>query len=151
MNLQELHHTEIKNISWFPPNLMREWNAAKQYPEYFSDRTSWLNHARGGEVITIHPNVKIKIANLSDKGSYDKIVSEKRSRVEKAFEDGRVEMPIMFHNKEGEYELVCGNARLVYAMDHEIPAKVLVLPAPKNNKKDKDKKDDNDEQGVHRD
>jgi hypothetical protein len=144
MKLLELHHTEIKNIAWFPPNLMREWGEVKRYPEYFKTRTEWLDAARQGKVITIHPNVLMKITNFSEKGSFEKLSSEKRERVAKAFEEGSVEMPILFHKKDDTYELVAGNTRLVYAMDHDIPVKVLMLPEPKNvaenNKDKKDKK-----------
>lgn len=145
MKLTELHHTEIKNIAWFPPNLMREWNEVKRYPEYFETRTAWLDAARQGKVMTIHPNVQLKITNFSEKGSFKSLSSENRERVEKAFEEGRVEMPILFHMKDGTYELVAGNTRLVYAMDHEIPAKVLIIPEPKNiavEKKSKTNKED---------
>lgn len=145
MKLTELHHTEIKNIAWYPPNLMREWGEVKRYPEYFKTRTEWLDAARKGKVITIHPNVQLKITNSSGKGSFDELSSEKRTRTEKAFEEGSVEMPILFHKKDDTYELVAGNTRLVYALDHEIPVKVLIIPEPKNmaeNNKENPKKED---------
>ena len=145
MKLFELYHTEIKKIAWYPPNLMREWSEVKRYPEYFKTRTEWLDAARKGKVITIHPNILLKITNFSEKGSFENLSSEKRDRVEKAFEEGNVEMPILFHMKDGSYELVAGNTRLVYAMDHEIPTKVLIIPEPKNMAKEKPKKDKKDE------
>lgn len=127
MKLNELHGNN-PSISWSSPNIDREWAGAENYREVFPDKKSYLEKAKKGSISTIHPNIQLKIKKFTGKGSYDGLDPEKKQRVDKSFDGRNVEMPILLQRKDGTFDLLAGNARMVKAMDKELPIQALIIP-----------------------
>ena len=105
-------------VQFKKPNRKREWCEAVRYGDVFKNRKEWYKVISAGEEIDasglagVINNTDYGISLTSMIEAYEKEITEDRkSRVEKMFKEGVIELPVVMLYKE-QYELIGGNTRL---------------------------------------
>lgn len=99
-----------KNIKYTKPNFENEWEEALRYPEFEEmGKEEWIKTAEKGYTLS-YSQIKDKLGNVDL--DFESLEEPKKERFHKAFEKGKIELPIAVKFPNGEYDLVAGNTRL---------------------------------------
>ncbi len=118
---------EISNfkIIYTRPNFVYEWEEATRYPEFEEmGREGWLKIAKTG-YITQYSKIKDVLGNVDL--YFDGLEEPKKERFNKAFETGKIELPIVVKFNDNDYDLVAGNTRLSGLVNKGIDPSVWVV------------------------
>jgi hypothetical protein len=103
---------EVSNsqVTYTKPNFEYEWEEAIRYPEFEEmGKEGWIKAAKNG-YITKYSKIKDILGNVDLE--FDGLEEPKKQRFNKAFETGKIELPIAVKFNNQEYDLVAGNTRL---------------------------------------
>jgi hypothetical protein len=117
---------ESKNtIQYTKPNFAHEWNEAERYPEFQEmGKEKWVQLAQQGYVTKL-AKIKSLLSNVDL--DWDNLENSKKERFEKAFERGKIEMPIAVQFGKDEYDLVAGNTRIAGLVKNHIDPSIWIV------------------------
>jgi hypothetical protein len=126
--LDKIGLEENKNISYIKPNFEVEWEEATRYPEFEQvGKEGWLKIARNGNTIK-YSEIKDYLGNVDL--DFKNLEEPKKQRFNKAFEQGRIELPIVVKFDNDSYDLVAGNTRLSGLVKNGIDPTLWVVNIP---------------------
>ena len=126
--LSKLNLEENKNISYIKPNFEVEWEEATRYPEFKQiGKEGWLKIAKNGSTIK-YSKIKDYLDNVDL--DFKNLEEPKKQRFNKAFEQGRIELPIVVKFDNDSYDLVAGNTRLSGLVKNGIDPTLWVVNIP---------------------
>ena len=118
---------EVSNpqITYTKPNFEHEWEEAIRYPEFEEmGKEGWLKAAKNGS-ITKYSKIKDVLGNVDL--HFDVLEEPKKQRFNRAFEKGKIELPIVVKFDDQNYDLVAGNTRLSGLVSKGIDPTLLVV------------------------
>lgn len=119
---------ENKSISYIKPNFDFEWEEAIRYPEFEQiGKDKWLEIAKKGSTIK-YSKIKDYLGNVDL--DFENLEEPKKQRFNKAFEQGRIEAPIVVKFDEDSYDLLAGNTRLSGLVKNNIDPTLWVINIP---------------------
>lgn len=105
-----LKEISTPQITYTKPNFEYEWEEAIRYPEFEEmGKDGWLEVAKNG-YLTKYSKIKDVLGNVDL--NFDGLEEPKKERFNKAFETGKIELPIVVKFNDQDYDLVAGNTRL---------------------------------------
>ena len=126
--LDKIGLEENKNISYIKPNFEVEWEEATRYPEFEQiGKEGWLKIARNGNTIK-YSKIKDYLGNVDL--DFENLEEPKKQRFNKAFEQSRIELPIVVKFDNDSYDLVAGNTRLSGLIKKGIDPTLWVVDIP---------------------
>jgi hypothetical protein len=112
-------------VKYRSPSFEYEWTEAMRYPEFKKmGKEKWIEVASQGKSVS-YSDIKDILGNVDLE--FDKLEDQKKQRFQKAFEDGRVEMPIAVKFSNDDYDLVAGNTRVAGLVKNRIDPKIWVV------------------------
>ena len=119
---------ENKSISYIKPNFDFEWEEAIRYPEFEQiGKDKWLEIVKKGSTIK-YSKIKDYLGNVDL--DFENLEEPKKQRFNKAFEQGRIEAPIVVKFDEDSYDLLAGNTRLSGLVKNNIDPTLWVINIP---------------------
>jgi len=114
-------------VLYTKPNFDYEWEEAIRYPEFEEiGKEQWLKIAKDGYV-TKYSKIKDYLGNVDL--DFNNLEEPKKDRFEKAFAQGKIELPIVVRFSEKDYDLLAGNTRLSGLINNGIDPTVWVVKA----------------------
>lgn len=128
-NLKKELNESVKKIIYTKPNFDNEWEEAIRYPEFeHLGKEGWLKLAELGYV-TNYSKIEDVLGNVDL--DFDNLEQNKIERFNKAFELGKIEVPIAVKFSDNDYDLVAGNTRLSGLVSKGIDPKIWVVDIEK--------------------
>lgn len=117
-------------MQYTKPNLGHEWMEALRYREFEKmGKKGWMNIASNDYTITSYSKIKDVLGNTDL--DFDSLEEDKKKRFERAFEKGKVEIPIAVKFSDNDYDLLGGNTRLAGLISKDLDPKIYVVDLTK--------------------
>ena len=98
-------------MEYLKPNLEYEWNEALRYREFEKmGKPKFIKYAQSNFEISNYNSIKDVLGNVDL--DFESLDENKKKRFQKAFDNGKIEIPVAVKFSDKDYDLLGGNTRL---------------------------------------
>ena len=119
-------------MKYSKPNFKEEWSEALRYREFEKmGEKKWLETASKNFEISNYNSIKNVLGNVDL--DFESLDENKKKRFQKAFDNGKIEIPVAVKFSDKDYDLLGGNTRLAGLIKNKINPKIWVIDMNKEN------------------